>query len=51
MKADKVADQRPVQIPNTLAKMGDKAMLEQCQAEYVKQMMPQQVGVGVKFAA
>jgi hypothetical protein len=50
-KADKVADHMPVQIPNTLAKVGDKAMLDQCQAEYVKQMMPQQVGVGVKFAA
>jgi len=25
--------------------------LEKCQAEYVKKMMPQQVGVGVKFAA
>jgi hypothetical protein len=46
-----VADHRPVQIPNTLAKAGDKAMLEQCQAEYVKEMMPHQVGVGVKLAA
>jgi hypothetical protein len=26
----KVADHRPVQIPNTLAKVGDKAVLEQC---------------------
>ncbi len=25
-----VADHRPVQIPNTLAKVGDKAVLEQC---------------------
>ena len=46
-----VADHMPVQIPNTLAKVGDKAMLEQCQAEYVKEMMPKQVGVGVKLAA
>jgi len=46
-----VADHRPVQIPNTLAKVGDKAMLEQCQKGYVMEMMPQQVGVGVKFAA
>ncbi len=46
-----MADHKPVQIPNTLAKVGDKAMLEQCQAEYVKQIKPQQVGVGVKFAA
>ncbi len=35
-----VADHIPVQIPNTLAKMGDKAVLEQCQAEYVNEMMP-----------
>jgi hypothetical protein len=46
-----VADHRLVHIPNTLAKVGDKAMLDQWQAEYVKEMMPQQVGVGVKFAA
>jgi hypothetical protein len=26
----KVADHRPIQIPNTLAKVGDKAVLEQC---------------------
>ena len=50
-EASGVADHRPVQIPNTLAKVGDKAVLEQCQEEYVKEMMPQQVGVGVKFAA
>ncbi len=31
--------------------MGDKAVLEQCQAEYLNGMMPQEVGVGVKFAA
>ncbi len=47
---DKVADHMRVQIPNTPAKVGDKAMMEQCHADYVKQMMPQQVGVGVKFA-
>ena len=35
-----IADHRPDQIPNTLAKVGDKAVLEQCQAEYVKEMMP-----------
>ena len=46
-----VADPKPVQISNTLAKVGDKAMMEQCQAEYVKEMMPKQVGVGVKFKA
>ena len=46
-----VADHGPVQIPSTMVKMGDKSVLEQCQAEYVKEMMPQHVGVGVKFAA
>ena len=35
-----VADHMPVQIINTLAKMGDKAMLEQCQKECVIEMMP-----------
>ncbi len=47
----KAADHRPIQIPNTMAKVGDKAVLEQCQAECVKELTPQQVGVGVKFAA
>ena len=47
----KVADHRPVQIPNTLAKVRDNALLEHCQAEYVREMMSQHVGVGVKFAA
>ncbi len=56
LKAEKkatetVADHKPVQVPNTLAKVGGIAMLEQCQAENVKEMMPQQVGVGVKFVA
>ncbi len=50
-QSESVADHRPVQIPNTLAKVGDKAMLEQCQMEYVREMLSQQVRVGVKFAA
>ena len=50
-ETETVANHRPVQIPNTLAKVGDIAMLEQCQAEYIKEIMPQQVGVGVKFVA
>ena len=44
-QAGGVADHIPIQIPNTLAKVGDKAVLEQCQAEYVKEMMPQHVRV------
>jgi hypothetical protein len=50
-ETEAVADHMPVQIPNTRAKVGDKAMLEQCHAEYAKEMMPQHVGVGFKFAA
>ncbi len=50
-RTGEVADHMHVQIPNTLAKVGDMAGLEQCLAEYVKEMMPQQMGVGVKFAA
>ncbi len=46
-----IADHMPVQIPNTLSKVGDKAVLEQCQADFVREMMPRHVGVGVKFAA
>ncbi len=50
-RVSRVVDHRLVQVPNTLAKVGDKAVPEQCQTEYVKEMMPHQVGVGVKFAA
>ena len=35
-----IADHKPVQVPNTLAKVGDKAVLEQCQADYVREMTP-----------
>ena len=35
-----VADHTPVQVPKTLAKVGDKAVLEQCHADYVREMMP-----------
>ena len=41
----------PVQIPNTLSKVEDRAMLGHVQAEYIRKMMPQQLGVGVKFSA
>jgi hypothetical protein len=39
-KEGDIADHRPVQIPNTLTKVGDKAVLEQCHDEYVKELMP-----------
>ena len=45
------ADHRPVVIPNTLAKVADKAILKEFEEAYVEALMPQQVGVGVKFAA
>ena len=47
----KTTDHRPVQIPNTLIKVGDKAVLQIFQKDYIQEMLPQQVGVGVKYAA
>ena len=38
-------------IPNTLSKVANKAMLMECQENYMRELLPQQVGVGVKFAA
>jgi hypothetical protein len=46
-----LADHRPVGIPTTLSKIADKAILQQFQTDYVKALMPHQLGVGVKFAA
>jgi hypothetical protein len=31
---------KSVQIPNTISKVGDKATLEQFQADYIREMMP-----------
>jgi hypothetical protein len=39
----------PNQIPNTLSKVEDMAMLEHVHAEYIKEMMPRKLGVGAKF--
>ena len=44
-------DQRPVQILNTITKVGDKAVLMLFQKDYIQEMMPQESGVGVKYAA
>ena len=44
-------DHRPVQIPNNMSKIEDMAVLHQTQADYTAEMMPQHLGVGVKFAA
>ena len=48
---ERTAEHRPVQVPNTISKLEDKALLEQYQEVYRKEMMPHQLGVGVKFAA
>jgi len=47
----KTTDHKPVEIPNTLTKVGDKAVLQIFQKDYIQEMLPQQVGVGVKYAA
>ena len=45
------ADHRPVVVPNTLAKIADKAIIGEFGDTYREELMPQQVGVGVKYAA
>ncbi len=45
------ADHRSVGIPNTLSKIVDKAILQPVQADYVKELIPHELGVGVKFGA
>jgi hypothetical protein len=46
-----VEDHKPVVMPNTITKVTDKAMLEKYHEEYTRELLPQQLGVGVKFAA
>ena len=46
-----VGHHRPVVIPNTISKIADKAMLQECQEDYMAELLPQKMGVGVKFAA
>jgi hypothetical protein len=41
----------PVHVPNTTSKLDDKAVLAQYHEVYIKEMMPQHLWVGVKFAA
>jgi hypothetical protein len=50
-RAGRKADHIPVAVPNTLSKIADKAMMEECKEEYIRDLLPQQLGVGVKFAA
>jgi hypothetical protein len=44
-----LTDHRPVGILNTLRKIADNAILLPFQADFVKELMPQQLGVGVKI--
>jgi hypothetical protein len=44
-------DHMHVVMPNTLSKITDKAMTEECKEDYARDMLPQQLGVGVQFAA
>ena len=43
-------DHMPTQIHNTIAKVGDKAVLMLFQKKYIQEMIPPQLGVGVKYA-
>jgi len=43
-------DHRSVHIPNTIAKVGDKAILMMFHKDYIHEMMPRQSGVGIKYA-
>ena len=38
-------------VLNTLSKIADKAMMEDGKEEYTRELLPQQLGIGVKFAA
>ena len=46
-----LSDHKPVGIPNTLSKVAEKAILQQFKADFVKELMPPQLGVRVEFAA
>ena len=51
MEQGRTSDHILVQILNTISKMEDKAVLEQYQEAYIKEIMPHQLEVGVKFTA
>ena len=46
----RTTDHMTVQMPNTISKLEYKAMLAPYHEVYIKEMMPQHLGVGVKFA-
>ena len=41
----------PVVPPNTLSQIADTAMLHEYKEDYKRELLPQQLGVGAKFAA
>jgi hypothetical protein len=47
----RTTDHMPVHVPNTINKLEDKAVLAMYHEVYIREMMPQQLGVGVKLAA
>jgi hypothetical protein len=38
-------------MPDIVSKVADRALLQECQEEYTRKILPQQLGVGVKFVA
>jgi hypothetical protein len=46
-----VRNHMPVAMPNTISKVADKAILQECRVEYTRELMSQKLGVSVKFAA
>jgi hypothetical protein len=50
-KEGRKADHMLVVVPTTISKVADKAMIKEFEDVYKTELMPQQVGVGVKFAA
>ena len=49
-KMGRRADRNPVVMPNTLSKITDKVMMEECKEDYTRDLLQQHLGVGVKFA-
>jgi hypothetical protein len=50
-RAGRTVGHRLVVVPNTLSIIADKVMMQKCKEEYTRDLISQQLGVGVKFAA
>jgi hypothetical protein len=46
-----IADHMPVGVSNTMSEITDKSLLAHLQGDYVTFLVPQHLGVGIKFAA